>query len=295
MAQIGDLDLRRNLKMPPFVGFVLAPVFHDLQPRLNYAAMGRRGVTAMQYYQEFQNFPAAFGYGNAFSGRYAVRLCRSVANERRGPQGEEQRIERLILETRATLTGRAAMGAPASLGFEPELGGSATAGTGRVLHVLSRPNNPPGERSVQDIPEEISFLELHPFSGLYPTIPLLKALEEGYAAVDAATTVLNGIWGVANTDVYQHVHAREYLSAMENGITAALAAAGLPLESYAPLRTQVIFRRPSFIGERYALGVRVYRRDAEIVALGAFHNRGEDPFGNDGRAAVFLRFEGRLS
>jgi hypothetical protein len=249
----------------------------------------------MQYYQEFQNVPAPFGYGNAFGGRYAVRLCRSVSNEPRGPQGQEQRVERLILETSATLTGRAATGAPASLGFEPTLGAAVTAGTGLVLHVLSRPNDPPGRRSVHDVPEEIAFLEEHPFERPYPTIPLLQMLEPGHQLVDAATTVLPGIWGVAHTDVYQHVHAREYLFAMENGVIAALAAAGIPLDSYATLRTRVIFRRPSFIGQRYRLGVRLYRQDAATVALGALHNGVDDPFGDDARASVFLRFDGRLS
>ena len=85
-----------------------------------------------------------------------------------------------------------------------------------------------------------------------------------------------------------------YLMAMENGVTAALAEAGLPLDHYAATRARVIFRRPSFIGQRWAFGIRLHRRGDDLVALGALHDAETDPFGEAGRAAVFLRFEGRL-
>jgi hypothetical protein len=292
-AAIGELDRHRNLKIAPFVGFVLSPVFRELQPRLRYAEMGRRGVTPMQYYQEFVNHPAPFGYGDAFDGRYEIRLCRSTSDEPRGPDGALQRVERLIVETRATLTGRLATGAPGALGYEPELGAASVAGTGRVLHVLTRPSEPPGRRGVAEIPPELDFLMPQALDGPYPTIARLDALEGGFREV--ARVQPQGIWGLANTDVYQHVHAREYLVAMENGVTAALAAAALPLDAFTSRRARVIFRRPSFIGQPYVLGIRLHRRDDEIVALGALHDAGADAFAQAGRPAVYLRFEGRLS
>ena len=288
-AEIGDLDLRRNLKMRTFMGFVLAPVFRELQPRLRYTEMGRRGITPMQYYDDFESFPAPHGYGDDFEGRYQLRLCRSVS-EGSGPGAAP--IERLIVETRATLTGRAASGPPAALGYQPALGGPAVAGTGRVLHVLTRPLAPPGRRWVHEIPQELAMLELQPLDGPFPTIEGLRSLEPGFAALDAGCVQLGGIWGVANSDVYQHVHAREYIAAMENGITAALAGAGLAVGDYAATRGRIIFRRPSFVGQRYVLDIRLHRRHAEIVALGAF--READEAADAGRPAVLLRFDGRL-
>ena len=64
LVEIGDLDLRRNLKIRAFLHLVLAPVFRDMQPKLRYAEMGGRGITPMQYFQDFRNYPAPFGYGN---------------------------------------------------------------------------------------------------------------------------------------------------------------------------------------------------------------------------------------
>lgn len=292
VLDIGDLDLNRNLKIRSFLGLVLAPVFREFQPRLGYTEMGRRGITPMQYYQDFHNVPAPHGYGDTFKGHYEIRLCRSLSRERRG-NGEQQVVERLILETRATLTGEAAIGRPPALGFTPQLGAPATAGTGRVLHVLTRPLNPPGQRWVSEIPEELQHLKVHPFDEPYPTIPLLCEIENGFEEIEGASQMLGGVWSVANSDVFQHIHAREYTMAMENGIGAALAAARLGVERYLVMRARVIFRRPAFVGESYRLLIRLFRRDAQIVALGQFHSGSERPAETD-RASVFLRFEGQI-
>ena len=293
VVDIGDLDQNRNLKIRTFPGLVLAPVFRELQPRLRYTEMGRRGIIPMQYFQDFQNNPAPFGYGDAFEGHYEVRLCRSVSREARGSDATPRNVERLILETRATLTGRPAAGAPLALGFAPVLGAPAVAGTGRVLHVLTRPQNPAGHRWVSDIPEELQQLAVHAFDEPYPTIPLLRAIESGFEEHRCATQELSGVWSIANSDVFQHTHAREYTMAMENGIGIALATARLPLERYVPTRARVIFRRPSFIGQRYDLKIRLFRREAEVIALGAFHS---DDAGaaKDHRASVFMRFDGLI-
>jgi len=266
-------------------------VFREIQPKLRYREMGQRGITPMQYYQDFRNHPAPLGYGNQFQGRYEVRLCRSVSAERR----DSQPVERLILETVATLTGYPANALPESMGFEPSLGEPVTAGTGRVLHVLTRPQNPPGRRWVDAVPEEIGFLVVHPFEGPFPSISLLREVEGDFAEITEAATHIAGIWGLANSDVFQHVHAREYTMAMENGITLALAAAKLPLDRHEATRARAIFRRPAFVGQSYHLGLRLFRRDAETVALGVFHATGEGSIDDDTSASVFLRFEGRLA
>ena len=294
LVDIGDLDLNRNLKIRAFLHLMLAPVFRDLQPRLKYVEMGRRGITPMQYFQDFQNHPAPHGYGDRFEGRYEVRLCRSVSHERRKPDTAEERVERLILETRTTLTGHLATGSPASLGFEPPLGAPAVAGTGRVLHVLTRPQSPAGQRWVSEIPDEIGFLDLHSFEDPFPTIVQLSEIDQGFTEVRGGALRATGIWGLANSDVFQHVHAREYTMAMENGIALSLAASKMPLERHVTTRARVIFRRPSFVGQHYLLRLRLFRRDAETIALGAVH-RPDETDDDNGRASVFLRFEGRLS
>jgi len=55
----------------------------------------------------------------------------------------------------------------------------------------------------------------------------------------------------------------------------------------------VIFRRPSFVGQRYTLTIRLFRRGADIAALGAFHHEDAQGAADDSRASVYLRFDGR--
>ena len=296
VVDIGDLDQNRNLKIRSFLGLVLAPVFRELLPRLGYAEMGRRGIAPGQYFQDFRNHPAPFGYGDRFRNRHEIRLCRSVSIEQRSRDAAPERIERLILETRAMLTAPIAIGVPTAVGFEPPLGAPATAGTGRVLHVLTRPQSPPGERWVTAIPEELRFFAVHGFNEPYPTIPLLRALEDGFAEVAAGEPPQAGVWSIANSDVFQHVHAREYTMAAENAVGRGLAVARLPVERYVATRCRVIFRRPAFVGQAYRLRLRLFRREAELVALAAFHGgAGDLTATDDERAAVFMRFEGRLT
>ena len=134
----------------------------------------------------------------------------------------------------------------------------------------------------------------HPFDEPYPTISLLHEIDSGFEESKGATQTLSGVWSIANSDVFQHVHAREYTMAMENGIGIAMVAAGLPLERYVPTRARVIFRRPSFIAQPYRLGIRLFRRDSEVVALGAFHGDNSAPAEVE-RASVFMRFDGRIA
>jgi len=296
VVDIGDLDQNRNLKIRTFLGLVLTPVFRELQPRLGWTEMGRRGITPGQYFQDFHNHPAPYGYGDRFRGRHEVRLCLSISNEAREAATPPQQVRRLILETRATLSADAATGRPPALGFAPPLGEPVKAGSGRVLHVLTRPQNPPGHRWVDEVPEELRFLALHSFDEPYPTISLLREIEAGFAEIDIGGLSFPGVWSLANTDVFQHVHAREYTMAMENAVGRALAAGGLPLERYLPTRARVIFRRPGFVAQPYRVALRVFQRDRELVALGAFHGGAHDlAIADDGRAAVFIRFEGRLT
>jgi hypothetical protein len=289
-AEIGDLDRNRNMKIRTFVSFVLTPVFRDLQPALRYREMGARGITPMQYYQDFVSHPRPNGYGDEFDAHYQIRLCRSVEHGR----DAASRQERLILETRATLTGRPALARPKSFGFEPELGPAAVAGTGRVLHILTRPEAAPDQRRVHEVPSEVAFLAEHPFDEPFPTIMLLSQRDGGFGAIQAATVEQVGLWGITNSDVFQHVNAREYIFASENAITAGLFAAGLPLEAYWPTRARVIFRRPSFVGQHFRLIVRNFRKDDAILSLAVFHPEGQAE-DRDEYASVFLRIEGRLA
>ena len=291
-VETGDLDQTGNFKVRQFVGLALAPVFADMAPTLGYAEMGKRGIAPGQYFQDFQSVHRPTGYGKDIERRIRIGLRRSTAEERRDPAGAPRRVERLIVETRTELIACQALGPPESIGFEPPLGDAVTAATGRVLHVLTRPAAPAGERQVKDAPEELAFLAEQPLDGPYPTIELLSALGDGFAEADTGGfTAPPGIWGIANTDAFHHVGAREYLYGMESRVIALMAAAGLPVERYYTHRARTIFRKPGFAGERFDLKCRFYRQGDETVAIGAYHKVADDDAVEE-KPAVFTRFEG---
>ena len=287
-ADVGDLDQNRNLKIRMFVGPGLRPVFEDMQSRLRFREMGIEGVAPGQYYEDFEAFPAAYGYDEELQTELRVSLQTALVESRGGA------AERLIVETRGELRSRVATGLPPAVGFEPPLGDLAVAGRSRVIHMLTRPKAPPGDRAVTDVPRQLEFLTPHIFEGDFPTIEILSRVPEGYRpAVSPESTVVQSIWGMANSDVFQHVHVREYLHAMENQMGALSAAADVPLSTMAATRAQVIFRRPSLVGERYELRSVLYRQDDRLLALGSFHTVADGR--SDDRPACYLRFEAQLN
>ncbi len=290
-VSVGDLDQRRNLKIRAFVQLVLRPVFDDLEPKFGFREMGVRGVAPGQYFQDFQNFPRPHGYGSVFERAHRIGLNRCITHKADGDGREPQRLERLILETRAEFHAQEALGGASSVGFEPPLGDTVLTGRGRVLHILTRPAAPPGQRQVRDVPEELRFLNVHDFEEPFPTVELLQHVDDEFEEMDlGGADGPVGIWGLPNSDVFQHVNALEYIFGMENRMTALLAAAGLPLERFVAKRSQVIFRKPSFVGERFTVRCRLFRRADDFIALGSFHKI--DPGGaRDERPSVALRLE----
>ncbi len=287
-VDVGDIDQSRNLKIRMFIGPGLRPVFEDMQDWLCYQDMGiKDGIAPGQYYQEFNAYPREYGYDEALKTELRVAL-RNV-----GVKGAGGANERIVVETRGTLRSRVVTGPASAVGFEPPLGNLAIAGRSRVIHMLTRPKQPRGDRLVTKVPDNLKFLTLKSFEGEFPTIKTLSHLSENYNSVDAqGPKHVRGVWSMANSDVFLHVHAREYLYAMENRMGALAGDAGLPLERIVATGSRVIFRRPGLVGEHYELRCALYRNEAQLVALGSFHTVIDGAA--DDRAACFLRFEARI-
>ncbi len=288
-VDVGDIDQNRNLKIRTFIGPGLRPVFEDLQEKLQFRKMGsEEGVAPGQYYQEFEAYPRPLGFDETLQTELQISLQSALVAGRDGPG------ERLIVETRSTLSSRVATAPPSAVGFAPPLGEIALAGRGRVIHMLTRPKGPPGARSVTEVPRQLSFLTPRPFADEFPTLETLSQIPERFYPTGAqGLTAVHGVWTMANSDVFLHVHAREYLYAMENRMGALAADAGLPLDRISATGSKVIFRRPSLVGERYELRCQLYRRENELLALGSFHTVTDDTA--DERPACYLRFKAAIT
>ena len=285
---VGDLDQNRHLKIRTFVRLGLRPLFQDLQARLAFRAMASDGVTVGQYYQDFQPVPSSFGYAASFRTRHQVTLAR-IKEQRR-----DTLKQRLVLETCAYLYAQAVTARAPAIGFDPPLGELVMAGRSRVLHVLTRPDAPRGARQVTEPPVQLAFLTPYVLDETLPTVADLERVDADMIGVaESGFDTWSGRWNVANSDVFQHVHAREYLFAMENRLGTLMADAALPLATFAPTRARVIFRSPSLVAERYQLRARLFQQQQHLVAIGSFHR--ERAGGADDRPAAVLRFEGRCT
>ena len=284
-VDVGDIDQDRNLKLRTFIGPGLRPVFEDLQDRLQFQRMGiDDGVAPGQYYQEFDANPREFGYDEELQTELRISLLNALVDGRGGPS------ERLVVETRSVMKSQIVTGPAPSAGFAPPVGELQVAGRGRVIHMLTRPKNPPGARSVTDVPRQLEFLTPRTFKGEFPNIETLSRVPTNFRTTNGeGRTAVRGVWTMANSDVFLHVHAREYLYAMENRMGALAADAGLPLNRMSATGSRVIFRRPSLVGERYELRCQLYRRDEELLALGSFHTVADGIA--DERPASYLRFK----
>jgi hypothetical protein len=131
-------------------------------------------------------------------------------------------------------------------------------------------------------------LYAHPF----PTPELISQVPDGFTAVDLGQwEQFSSVWGLPNTDINQHVNVKEYIFGMENHFTRMLFAARMPVAQNRIAKAHLLFRKPSFPGDMYAIRGKLWTQGQNTVLVGAFHKAG--PEGQvDARPSVAVRMEG---
>jgi hypothetical protein len=164
-------------------------------------------------------------------------------------RGADGRVQRLLSEGETAVWAHRASG-----------GERVCVGRTRKQSVFTRPDPDPAQRRVT---------ELHPymqFSGL-PTRAMhlitadeLLAPPEGYEAADAGLhrDADPHVWSYQQTDPNQHIHAMEYVRALEHFATDHLARLGRAPRHFFFDRARVLFRRPCFTGDFYRRCGRLY-------------------------------------
>jgi len=283
-AGFGELDLNHNLKARAFINLCMGQAFSGLEKRVKLFRLREQGITPIMYYIDIQAAPTPISFGRPLTVDYEIKLQRSG-------EGAERR---LLLNFDSVVTGYRSVGVSGKLGYEPERGPAVQVGRVQVLQVFTRPLAPPGERRVTEVPEELRMLKVHPWEAPYPSEALLKELPEGYAEVESAPPAqVNGVWGLPNTDINQHVTMMEYIMGLENLFSGLVFAAGLPLARHRIAREQLIFRRPFFPGDLYQLQGRLWRKGEKTMFQGGiFAVEGEGVPAP--RASVSVSYEGSL-
>lgn len=289
-ASFWELDLHNLLKLKSFVHLGMPHVFRNLNQTFNLFEMRRRGLAPIVYLMDFRSDLVPLAFASQVDTAHEIRLYRYRPTPEEAAGGKAR--ERLLEDIRIDYRGPRSQGSREQLGYDKRKGPPVKLGSGRVLHVFTRPLGAAGERGVVEVPPEMRIMREHAWEGAYPTLERLHELPAG--AEDIAAGRWNeylSVWGLPNTDINQHVNVVEYLMAAENHFTRMLFGAGLDLRAHRMTRLAMIFRKPFFAGDAYAVRGQLYRHGDAKVMNATVHR--VTPEGEpEARPSVGMRCEG---
>ena len=287
-----EIDQQYRLKIRGFISLCMPPIFKGLEQDMSLDDLRTDGVVPIMYYLTFETSPNHLAFKGRIDTEHSVRLCHSV--QPASKDSTQPPRERMLLDMQIDIRAQTASYDPHAFGGGEISDESVPAGRMRGVHVLTRPTAPAGRRGVTEAPSQLRGLKVHPWNEPYPSIEGLQALPAGYQAVDAGPWhEQRSVWGLSNTDINQHVNVHEYIINIENHFARMLHGAGLAVPSHRVERTDIIFRKPSFMGEVYAMRADLYTQAGQTLFLGGFY--AVDGKGQvDSRASVFARMAGTL-
>jgi hypothetical protein len=287
-----DIDQQYQLKIRSFVDLCMPPVFSSLERQVDLKTLRDEGIIPIMFFLQFESDPQPLTFFGRVGTAFQVHLRRSVVS---GPEGASAgRVERLLFDMHIEVSGQEGSGDPKALGGGPRSGRLVPAGRMRGVHVLTRPVAPPGERQVVAVPEQLRGLQEHPWEGPYPSIELLQELPSGFHERETGPwQEFRSVWALHNTDINQHVNVKEYIAGLENHFARMLFGANLPVARHRIARSSLLFRKPFFMGDPFAIRGRLYVDDHHTLLLGGIHSL-EPEGGLHPRPSVFARMEGEI-
>lgn len=270
----GLVDMSYRLRMRSFLRLCIAPLFDRLESEFSISNMRERGISRVIYYADFERKDVAVAHGEPLRVDHALRMHEAISDRAGNPVRGENGSKRLLWHSVNQITCKTppatAIGGGAGTSSH-RLAGTLV-GEGRAIHVLTRPTAPKGERSVTEVPRELSGLQLHSWDELFPTVDSVCERPGNSEPSGCAFEFLHhDVWGLANTDIKQHVNVLEYIMGVENQVSRHLDQAGLDVGSTGIRRLRILFRRPFFAGEKYLLRSRLFFAEQETRLLVGFH------------------------
>jgi hypothetical protein len=187
-----------------------------------------------------------------------------------------QNPQRVLLNIRTSLSapiGRTNLPPP------DDAGTRAVVGSVLAEHVFTRPFAEASERRVTELGDYSQTAALVAW-------PEPKALWE---QIDTSTYVDVALiaFGATHTDSNQHVNSLVYPRLFEEAVLRRLEELGQPTQVL--MRgLDVRYRKPSFMGDRLCLALRLFERDGKAAAAGAFFEPGMPP--ESGRVFLLATF-----
>ena len=294
-AAFPDLDQHFFLKPRAYVDVCMLPAFKHLARVADLFAMRREGVYPIMFYMTIEPSDVPLVFGSPLSVDYEVRLRRYRPNPSATAEEGAPASDRFLLDNRFNVSGKRGSGKAEEMDAGRADAPLEPVGRARIVQVLTRPLAPPGQRQVTELPKGFRVLREHPWDEPYPTWQRLGGVPEGFAETSLEPQPHESVWGVANSDINQHITLTEYIGKMEDHLSRMLHAGGLPLRRHRVRRVETLFMKPFFAGEPYRVTGRLWCAGQETLMLGGIqHQSAQDgtwpPL--DSRPAVFIRLEG---
>lgn len=288
-ARFAQLNIHSHMRLQTYVSLCLPSVSQQMTERFGLFDLRRQGTALIVYSLEIENRAVPLAYGRPLEDAYTARLSRV----REAPSGGRTPPERLVIDSRFDLFGYARSGGSEEMGYDDGSGARVQAGRARMLQVFTRPLAPPGERHVGTAPGAFAALQEHAWDEPWPTVETLGAAPAGHTPVEQPVPPRLAVWGTGNTDLNQHVTLTEYIREFDSHCSLQLHLAGLDVARHHVDRCHMIFRKPFFPGNPYAVDGKLYVQGGQtVLTVGIFAAR---PDGTPtGTPAVFARLAGSI-
>ena len=290
-AHFDLLDMTYRLRMRAFVGLCMPPIFANLEAQLRMMSLRKKGYAPIMFHLDFRSGATPVAFGRALENAHTLKLYRSITD--RDNQPAATGTERIMFVSQSTIRAKARSHGPEALGFDDGSGAMVEAGSAEIMHIITKPVAAAGERQVTAVPDELQALKEHAWDRPLPSPENLGVPPEGYERLDAGSwSERVDVWGMPNTDINQHVNVQEYVMGGENQLTRLLHGAGLPIAKHRIARARLLFRKPFFPGQTYAIRAQLYRRGEHTQMQAGFYLlEGDQP---SARASSFVVFDGEL-
>lgn len=287
-----DVDQQYRLKIRAFISLCMPAIFKGLEKDMGLDEMRASGIVPIMFFLSFDTTLNHLAFKGRVETEHAVRLYHGV--QPNPTDSTLPPVERMLLDMHIDIRAPTAGYDPHALGSGELSSETVPAGHMRGLHVLTRPTAPAGQRGVKQAPAELRGLKVHPWNEPYPSVEGLQTVPAGYQPRDSGPwREQRSVWGLSNTDINQHVNVHEYIINIENHFTRMLHGAGLAVPVHRIEHTDIIFRKPSFMGDVFVMRGDLYTSDEQTLLLAGFYNVGAD--GQvDPKPAVFVRITGRM-
>lgn len=269
-AHFDLLDMTYRMRFRAFVGVCMPPIFTSLNAHLKMMELRRKGIAPIMFHLDFRTGATPIAFGRGITNEHNLKLYRSITDADNQPAATG--TERLMFVSQSIIRAKARSHGPEALGYDDGSGEIIEAGTAEIMHVITKPVSAPGERQVTTVPEELRVLKEHRWEKPIPSVEAMSVPPAGYTPVDVGEWRERiDVWGMPNTDINQHVNVQEYLMGAENQFTRLLHGARLPVTKHRISRARLLFRKPFFPGQPYAVRAQLYRRGNDTQMQAGFH------------------------